>query len=148
MRLNHKHFPGLGHDTLIVNFCTCFSDVILQRNQWAHSCEMSMYYIVSQAILTNIMLWFSVSGKILLIALPVTGFVVLLALGCTIYCCCCRKKKRFRGYVISFDANCYISFCKYTVCWHSTPDLKRCFVTLYLIDSIKKKLNGVVNERK
>ncbi|CAH3142391.1 unnamed protein product [Porites evermanni] len=38
-----------------------------------------------------------VSGKVLLIALPVTGFVVLLALGCTIYCCCCRKKKRFRG---------------------------------------------------
>jgi len=34
-----------------------------------------------------------VSGKILLIALPVAGFVVLVALGCTIYCCCCRRKK-------------------------------------------------------
>lgn len=34
-----------------------------------------------------------VSGKILLIALPVAGFVVLVALGCCIYCCCCRKKK-------------------------------------------------------
>ncbi|CAH3127474.1 unnamed protein product [Pocillopora meandrina] len=34
-----------------------------------------------------------VSGKVLIIALPVAGFVVLVALGCCIYCCCCRKKK-------------------------------------------------------
>ncbi|XP_068722149.1 pituitary tumor-transforming gene 1 protein-interacting protein-like [Montipora capricornis] len=34
-----------------------------------------------------------VSGKILLIVLPVAGFVLLVILGCTIYCCCCRKKK-------------------------------------------------------
>ncbi|XP_067020430.1 pituitary tumor-transforming gene 1 protein-interacting protein-like [Acropora muricata] len=32
-------------------------------------------------------------GKVLLIALPVTGFVVLLILGISIYCCCCRRKK-------------------------------------------------------
>ncbi|KAJ7375906.1 negative regulation of DNA damage response, signal transduction by p53 class mediator [Desmophyllum pertusum] len=34
------------------------------------------------------------SGKVLIIALPVAGFVVLVALGCCIYCCCCRKKKK------------------------------------------------------
>lgn len=34
-----------------------------------------------------------VSGRVLLIALPVTGFVVLVALGCFIYCCCCRRKR-------------------------------------------------------
>ncbi|XP_073236727.1 pituitary tumor-transforming gene 1 protein-interacting protein-like [Porites lutea] len=34
-----------------------------------------------------------VSGKILLIALPVTGFVVLVALICFVYCCCCRRKR-------------------------------------------------------
>lgn len=34
-----------------------------------------------------------VSGKVLLIALPVTGFVVLVALICLVYCCCCRRKR-------------------------------------------------------
>lgn len=34
-----------------------------------------------------------VTGKILLIALPVTGFVVLVALICFVYCCCCRRKR-------------------------------------------------------
>lgn len=43
------------------------------------------------------LIWFAVSGKVLMIALPVTGVVVLIALGCCIYCCCCRRKKK-RGY--------------------------------------------------
>lgn len=37
-----------------------------------------------------------VTGKILLIALPVAGFVLLVTIGCCIYCCCCRKT-RARG---------------------------------------------------
>ncbi|KAL9966868.1 hypothetical protein ACROYT_G025003 [Oculina patagonica] len=34
-----------------------------------------------------------VSGRVLIIALSVTGFVVLVALACCIYCCCCRRRK-------------------------------------------------------
>jgi len=37
-----------------------------------------------------------VSGRVLIIALSVTGFVVLVALGCFIYCCCCRRKSGSR----------------------------------------------------
>lgn len=38
-----------------------------------------------------------VTGKILLIALPVAGFVALVTIGCCIYCCCCRTKKAKGG---------------------------------------------------
>ncbi|XP_068670670.1 pituitary tumor-transforming gene 1 protein-interacting protein-like [Montipora foliosa] len=34
-----------------------------------------------------------VSGKVLIIALPVAGFVLLVSLSCFIYCCCCRRKR-------------------------------------------------------
>ncbi|XP_020614991.1 pituitary tumor-transforming gene 1 protein-interacting protein-like [Orbicella faveolata] len=35
-----------------------------------------------------------VSGRVLIIALSVTGFVVLVGLTCCIYCCCCRRRKQ------------------------------------------------------
>ena len=48
---NQKHYADLGSDTSSAwNFCTCFSEVILQGNQWRHH-EMSA--IFSQAICSH-----------------------------------------------------------------------------------------------
>ena len=38
----------------------------------------------------KIVLYFSVNGKFLLIALPITTFVALTMLACCCYCCCCK----------------------------------------------------------
>ena len=111
-------------------------------------------------------LFFLVSGKVLIIAIPVAGFVVLVALGCCIYCCCCRKKK-LRGYDskshdtysnddkdFDFCPNLRATVCNFTsTSWHGLSciaNVHRRLTVLqcFSLDLAKKKQSGVVRGRK